>query len=886
MSRWTDSAKTKLEQYFTRVRQSLTASGADADEVADDLRRHIEEEVAARQLTVVTEQDVGQILAGIGAPESTTAVAERPPAPSRADSVAAQPPRSPAGWWWLVLGVVLPLAAIAFEFVSGACAGLFFDPLPTLAHVALATFVPVANLLVWLAVRPGTAERRAWLGWVNGAAISVSLVFSFLFLPLVPYAAFSLVIVVGLMFFGIGLAPLTPLFAFVSALALRRHLRRAQEEGARLPGLWPGFALGLAALALLSLPMVLTKVGLQRAVSDDPAQSTRGVRLLRSVGQDEELLRACYGRAGRAGNLYSWGKRIEPEAARLVYYRVHGQPFNAVPPPKLYAGRARWDLVEQEFTWDSDQGGDAVAGRVRGLSLDHSRQDTTIDPEAALAYTEWTLEFKNDSALQRESRAQIVLPPGGVVSRLTLWIDGEEREAAFGGRSQVKTAYKEVVHQRRDPVMVTTCGPNRVLMQCFPVPANGGRMKVRLGITAPLVLTAANNGCLRWPAFAERNFTINEKLRHSVWAESSLPLETGSGHLKREQGKGGGYVLRGEISDNELAAPAGTLRAARSADASRSWTRDTRQDNAPFIRQTVLQQPVVPPDRVIVVVDGTKGMELFYRSICGALTRLPADVDFALLLARDGCEDIIPLQKGTADLYGTVALWKFSSNGGHDNLPALLRAWELAAEAKAGAIVWIHGPQPVAMESLDGLRQRFERSANPPLLFDVETQVGPDRILEKLDGLKPVRALLRLGDLGDDLGRLFATWDGHSHSLELNRESVPAEPSAAPPAGKETSLHLARLWAVGEVARLCEARLVSQATQLAAQHQLVTPVSGAVVLETQAQYQRAGLQPVPPESVPSVPEPSAGALMGLGLLLLISFAHRHSRSCKAAPAPR
>jgi len=42
--------------------------------------------------------------------------------------------------------------------------------------------------------------------------------------------------------------------------------------------------------------------------------------------------------------------------------------------------------------------------------------------------------------------------------RLTLWIDGEEREAAFGGRSQVREAYQKVVPAPRDPVLVTTSG--------------------------------------------------------------------------------------------------------------------------------------------------------------------------------------------------------------------------------------------------------------------------------------------------------------------------------------------------------------------------------------------------------------------------------------------
>ena len=46
----------------------------------------------------------------------------------------------------------------------------------------------------------------------------------------------------------------------------------------------------------------------------------------------------------------------------------------------------------------------------------------------------------------------------------------------------------------------------------------------------------------------------------------------------------------------------------------------------------------------------------------------------------------------------------------------------------------------------------------------------------------------------------------------------------------------------------------TEAVALAVKHQVVTPVSGAVVLETQQQYYAHGLSPVDPASVPSVPE--------------------------------
>ncbi len=602
------------------------------------------------------------------------------------------------------------------------------------------------------------------------------------------------------------------------------------------------------------------------------------------MGQHEEILRACYGRSGRSGELYSWGRRLSPEEARTIYYRVYGQPFNSVPPPKLYAGRARWDVMEQEFTWDNDQGGEAVAGRVRGLSLLSSRQDGFVDPEAALAYLEWTLEFKNVSALQREARAQVALPPGAVVSRLTLWIDGEEREAAFGGRSQVRTAYKEVVQRKRDPVLVTTCGPDRVLVQCFPVPPNGGTMKLRLGITAPLTLISADTGCLPWPSFVERNFTVPEQFQHSLWMESDQAVETVGGKLITEPGKRGGRALRGKLRDTDLCAPVNTMRVRRTAEARQAWTSDAREGDGQIIWQTLVEKTVTPPKRVILVVDGTQGIETYARSISAALSKLPEEIDFALLLARDGCEDWIPLQKGSLDLYQRVALWKLRCVGGHDNVPALLRAWDLAAQAKAGAIVWVHGPQPMSLASAEELRQRFERSSDPPLLFDVQTHAGPDRVLEKLDGIKAVQPVTRLGELGDDLGRLFGAWNGKASAFELARERVMPQPAEAQHPGKQTSMHLARLWAAEEISRLSDVHHPDAAMELATRYQLVTPVSGAVVLETKAQFERAGLHPVPAESVPAVPEPSS-VLLGLVALLGLA-AGRALRRRDEASRPR
>jgi hypothetical protein len=858
MNQWTESARTALEVYFSKTRKSLESSGADVNEVIDDLRRHVEQEVAALRLTVVTEQDVKQILARVGGPEPMGQAGSlgdpqlQPPGKPGPTDISSRP-----GYLLLSLGILLPLGTVIFEFLTGACAGVLFDPMPTLAHALLTLLVPVVSLAVWMAVRKGETRWRRQLGWASGLSMGVSLVYALLFLPMSPFAC------IGVIFYGIGLLALAPIFSFIAAWRLRWHLGRATG---RLPNAWLGMGLGVLALAVVTLPMIITEMGLQLAVSESKVESERGVKWLRVWGEEERMLRACYGRAGRSSGVYSWGKFINPEQARTVYYRVRGRAFNAVPPPKLYAGRGRWNMLEEEFTWDNDQGGDAVAGRVKGLSVVSSRQDGFVDPTGSLAYLEWTMEFKNDSALQREARAQIQLPPGGVVSRLTLWIDGEEREAAFGGRSQVKTAYKAVVTQRRDPVLVTTCGPDRILVQCFPVPPNGGKMKARVGITAPLVLTNAAAGCFSWPAIVERNFSLSEGLHHALWMESPLPLAALGGKLVAEEPKPGAHLLRGELKDRDLSDPATVMRVARPAEALQSWARDQRQEGK-LVRQRIQELPVTPPSRLVIVLDGSVSMKPYFDDVADALRALPEGLEFDLLLAQDGVLEFWDQpRKGDAQLYKDAArrLLRHRLAGGHDNLAALVKGWDLAAQGKPGAVLWIHGPQPIIWDSVADLRQRFERHANPPALMEIQAFAGPNRVAEELDGVRSVRSVLRLGSLRSDLERLFRTWDGKSTEWIPLREQV-VEAAVGARDGQECSAHLTRLWAAGEVARLARDRKVEDATKAAANYQLVTPVSGAVVLENQAQYAQAGLQPVSADSVPVIPEPSGGLLFLIGI---------------------
>ncbi|MBN1672081.1 MAG: hypothetical protein JXR37_13665 [Kiritimatiellae bacterium] len=782
-----------------------------------------------------------------------------------------------------VCGILLPLVTLAVECATGWSAEIYVDPVPSAWYMLLVAWVPLANLLMLLAVQSRWPRYTQGLDWLNGVAIGLAGYYALLFLPIAPVA------VIGILFWGMGLLPLAPLFSLLCALWLRRKLRSRLNEAeppVRFGGAWRGILAAFGMIVLLGLPTTATLVGSHLAVSRNRPIELAGLRFLRAFGDRDLLLRLCYSRQGAARDPIGWllaesGHTATQAEAQSLYYRVTGTPFNAVKPPYVHRWRAR-GMARDE--WDFGLGGDAVAARVRGLSLSESRLDARIDADAALAYTEWTLVFSNTSHRQHEARAQIMLPPGGVVTRLTLWIDGEEREAAFGTRAQVKQAYRSVVRKRRDPVLVTTAGPDRVLMQCFPVPPAGGTMKVRLGITSPLALQSLAQGALRLPCFAERNFGFARDLMHAVWAESGAPLAAVSGTsvLRAENPGPGLYALRGSGGTLTADKPIG-LRADRNAQVVECWTAQPRSESAELVQQLIRVRKVAPPARVVVVLDGSRRMAEFAATIGRAFQRWPARIETTVLLASDQIRELEPGGAGAPGAGEPVAarLDRARYAGGCNNLPALARAWDLAAQRPNSAILWLHAAQPAELGGIEALRQRWQRRPDGPALAHLQFGGGPNVVVTQLDGLPNVQSLSMTGDPEQDLTRLIAGWSATTEQYEFSRSAV----DAGRQAGKRTSDHLARLWAFQRVRELGASRRQSardEAAALATAFQLVTPVSGAVVLETAAQYKVAGLKPVDPETVPtmtapSIPEPETWLLVGVVCLFLIVVQTRRPR---------
>ena len=858
MNQWTKDAEELWQQFSNDMRSQLDQSDVDPDEVLEDMRRHVETELQNQNLPAVTKDDLKKVLNRLDIPANTLipdiAPIQPEMLPTKPVSTYNNLVSFGGSFYIIALGVLLPIAAASFELVTRICSQIFFDPMPSIWHILLFYLVPVSNFACFLAVKMNLNKQIKFFGFLNGIAIGSSLFYTIWFLPILPFSA------MGLIAMGIGACGLAPLLSFIACLIICKRLKLLlpEQKEPKTPFLWSGFTTGFAVLLLLILPNVLTIIGLNMTASPDTATQTRGVRLLRACSSKRLLLKLCY----NTGGPNFWGidisgtQDLSTEEIRGIYYRVTGKSFNTER-PNLYVFRGSDDWMDN---WDFDQAGDVVGGHLKNLALVSSQMDANLQADGAVGYLEWIMTFQNDHQWQdREARCQIQLPPGGVVSRLTLWIDGKECEAAFGGRNQTKGAYKSVVQRQRDPVLVTTKGPDQVLVQCFPVPENGGKMKIRLGITYPLDLLSKEQALLQLPYINERNFQIPESTEHQLWVEADGTLSAKL-ELKTETHKDK-HAIRGVITNKQLEHQLASIHLQRNSETTSVWAKREFDNEQVAVLQTLHNNKgKALIDKAVIVVDTSRAMKAYIENIASVLEELYSDSDFYFEIIS---ADDIP------KVTYAFELKRENFKGGKDNIPALIQAWDSASEVDNGAVVWIHGPQPHIFGAVDPLLQRWMRRPDGPRLIHLQTAPGSNKIIEDLDGIDQVSVVARSSDIKEDLKRVFGQLKGSLPKYKITREQVPVDTIKDPV--KRASSHIVRLWAKEQVDKLRAKRGDKNETQakvIAVKHQLVTPVSGAVVLENREQYERNNLQPVDPETVPTIPEPASVLLFGIGALFL------------------
>ena len=690
--------------------------------------------------------------------------------------------------FWIICGVLLPLITIGVELATRLSAESWVDPMPTTAHVVLALLVPLINLVVAIRIRDPQTRGSKRLAVAAGFSTGISALYALIYLPFAPV---SLI----LMLFIIGLLPAAPTLNMAAVISMGRVVWRVN-----LAPWAAGILFGLFAVVSGESWAGLTHRWMRMAASTDQEERASAANLLRWFGSKSAAVEAMQRR--RAGIRLPWSAKgmlpftaATAEEAQRAFFLMTGESYSD-------------NLTRVDGNLDWTRGGMAVGTLLPQLGMSESWMVGSVSAADRLAVLNWTMTFNNRNTVAQEARSEVVLPAGAVVSSVSLWINGEERPAAFGGSAKVRTAYQNIVAARRDPLLVTWRGKDRVMVQCFPVPALGS-MKIKLGITVPV----GDGGQFDLPQFNERNFAIDKSTVSTVDIQRPEKL------------------------------PA----------AEASWV----MDGDSIIRQWFEIKAVPRAGKIVVVLDGSAVIEREWPKI------RPFLKNAEMVLASDR---VTLLKETDQPMF----------RGGMDNGPALLEALNLARGSDRAAVVWIHGPQPVEPVNLWELQMALGNSGLTEI-HSLQVKPGWNVLQQKISSSKVKVATVT------NLEKLMTSLEQGNQVESAVRQRV-ARPGVVPTEwGPQRNLpQLAALWAAEEVERLPAAERVER-IRIGSKYRVITEATGAVVLETAQDYERAGLKdPDDPEkpgkAMEGTPEPATWLTMGAGLAILFAARRKLKRA--------
>ncbi|HEX6904206.1 MAG TPA: VIT domain-containing protein [Thermoanaerobaculia bacterium] len=162
-------------------------------------------------------------------------------------------------------------------------------------------------------------------------------------------------------------------------------------------------------------------------------------------------------------------------------YLAADHAVDAPKPVETRAGAAATDFVPASFRFakasdDRPAAEEAApigltASDGTGLALVGLEANGVLEPP--LAFTELRLTFDNPRDEVMEGRFRIALPPGAALSRFAMKIGDSWQEGEVVERQRARQVYEDFLHRRQDPALLEQEAGNEFSARVFPIPARG-----------------------------------------------------------------------------------------------------------------------------------------------------------------------------------------------------------------------------------------------------------------------------------------------------------------------------------------------------------------------------------------------------------------------------
>lgn len=360
-----------------------------------------------------------------------------------------------------------------------------FSPFPTWLNIYTLLSIPLFLVFPYLNKLP--AIIKAVIFFLSGLSLTLSIYMFLYLLPLFP------ITIIGLLVFGISIHTFVPA---IWLLVLINFLLFKTDKSKLKWFIVPGFL-----LPLFFLIFYLNKWnGLQNEIKDIVAEQNikfdhklpNHLYLAQKLPSDiltEEILVAPF------KSQRFWGDESPMSNNNGVKYH---NPLSTIA-TALY-GDVGLDEETSEAILNirKDQRHLTTRKLWTGTNLSTSSISTNIllFPEYRLAYHEKTMVIHNNplknnrqvwfTSETQEALYTFHLPEGSIVTSLSLWINGKEEKSRLSTVQKADSAYKKIVGvERRDPAVVHWQEGNKVTVNVFPCTPKEDRT-FKVGFTTPL----------------------------------------------------------------------------------------------------------------------------------------------------------------------------------------------------------------------------------------------------------------------------------------------------------------------------------------------------------------------------------------------------------------
>ncbi|HEY9731940.1 MAG TPA: hypothetical protein V6C89_08510 [Drouetiella sp.] len=793
----------------------------------------------------------------------------------------------------MMFGVVIPatiLAASCASVPKRLTLVLLDHPVETIVELLLLALIPLTNYAMWSAFRKDDVRLTLKRGIALGSSMITSLAVSGISMAALCNSNQTMLETEIGTSFDAGFIWLS-VIALAAAMStgyivysFRKTLDFARSRRLIVAYTAAGAALTTATILGSEANQWNVRQSERMAVSTNKQERLQGLERLRPIFSERSMRMECTD--SRAAGLSGLFFPIKDTPHQELYFRMTGKPFSFKDEHNDIA------VMPDDYVTRH-----AVGDKIKGLGLVRSEMSAAVQPSTLTTAVDWTFVFGNESNNTDQARTEISVPPGAVITGMTEWVNGQQIHGTFtGGKNRQDTSWSSATSAA---VTDLGHGRALLRCSAVPAGAQlkmNVKMIVPLKPESVKTSEGRQTASLLLPKLIATNYSVEDE--NVVQLYSPLKLSSDFAELKKTSSNGvqrlagtlegkrlesAEVLVTVERPDPEMIAVLDKTGVRLKAEDDRLLAEKQRaargSNYAPlpqqltvivdgrqglqqqlnqlatglnhhrdahglkpsiktvkplYVVQDVTRVKSTAPKHLLIVVDGSEAMKPHLSELKQALTQKSIPVDHVEMMIAS--QDHPELSRKVSLDRGVKLLEEKNFSAGQNNLRTVIDAAEEAGSAKGGAVLWIHGPQPIS----SGEVYITTPYAAHPALYELPIANGEIDTAEFFKNHSDIGQFMQVSHkskLDTDVACFFDKWQPDNIDYVVAMNGTNARATKVREISEVEGKGILQLNAYNKCMQLLSEHKSGAAARIAVAYGVLTPVSSIVIEQAEESAQ-------------------------------------------------